>query len=297
MKVIATHSSPDLDGIFSIWVIKKFLPGWQDAKVEFVPAGDRINLESAKISPEDYTEPIETIGEDEVIHVDTGLGALDHHQTQSDKVSAASLTLDFVLSQTKIKDEKAEALRRMAKVIVDLDHFKEVFRPDAGADYHEFDLFGIIEGYAYEKPGDYQAHVDFIIQNLDAVLHNFENRIWAEKEISENGKEFNFSGMKALEIETLNDSVIKLAQRKGIDLVIRKDPKSGAARVKANPKTDIDLTPLHNELRKKDPQATWFLHVGRKMLLNGTNKNPKMKPTKLSLQEIVEEVKKIYGSR
>jgi hypothetical protein len=42
-----------------------------------------------------------------------------------------------------------------------------------------------------------------------------------------------------------------------------------------------------------DPQATWFLHVSKKMLLNGSPKNPKMKPTKLPLNDIIEVLKTI----
>ncbi len=295
MKIIVTHGSPDLDAITSVWLIKKFLPGWENAQVKFVPAGDRIDLSNEKISPEDYTAEIETIGEDEVIHVDTGLGPLDHHQTDSDKVCAASLTFDFVASQAKIKEEKLLALKRMVRVIVDNDHFKDVYRPDALADYHEFELEGILEGLKYKEPGKDDVYIDFITACLDAIIHNFENRIWAEKEIAESGQKYAIKAGKMLAIETLNDSVIKLAQMTGFALVIRKDPKNGNARIKASPKADIDLTAVYQKLRKLDPQATWFLHVNKKMLLNGTSKSTKMKPTKLSLSEIVEVIKKIYG--
>lgn len=295
MKVIVTHASPDLDAITSVWLIKRFLPGWEKASVKFVPAGDRLNLESAKISPEDYTDAIETIGEDEVIHVDTGLGALDHHQTQSDKVCAASLTLDFVLSQAKVKEEKTVSLKRMVKVIVDIDHFKNVYRLDATSDYHEFELEGILEGLKYQFPGKDDMYVDEVLKFLDTILHNFENRLWAEKEIEDKGLKFQTKYGKTLGIETLNDSVIKLAQLQGFSLVIRKDPNTGYVRIKASPRADIDLTAAYSQLKQIDPQATWFLHIGKRMLLNGTSKNPKMKPTKLKLSFIIDIIKNIYG--
>ena len=56
---------------------------------------------------------------------------------------------------------------------------------------------------------------------------------------------------------------------------------------------DIDLTLVYEKLKKMDPQATWFLHVGRKMLLNGTPKNPKMVPTKLSLTDIIKVLESV----
>jgi len=55
----------------------------------------------------------------------------------------------------------------------------------------------------------------------------------------------------------------------------------------------VDLTSTYEKLRKMDPVATWFLHVSKKMLLNGTPKNPKMKPTKLRLNDIIEVLKTI----
>jgi hypothetical protein len=63
-------------------------------------------------------------------------------------------------------------------------------------------------------------------------------------------------------------------------------------RIKASPKFEIDLTNTYEQLKKMDPDATWFLHVSKKMLLNGTPKNPKMKPTKLSLSAIISVLKK-----
>ena len=78
-------------------------------------------------------------------------------------------------------------------------------------------------------------------------------------------------------------------------MVIRKDPKKGYLRIKTLPRDDIDLTPLYNTLRVQEPEATWFLHASRHMVLNGSSKNPDMRPTKRTLQEIIEVVKKVCG--
>ena len=40
MKIIVTHMRPDLDAVGSVWAIKRFLPGWEEAIVRFVPAGE-----------------------------------------------------------------------------------------------------------------------------------------------------------------------------------------------------------------------------------------------------------------
>ncbi|OGH21538.1 MAG: hypothetical protein A2958_02300 [Candidatus Levybacteria bacterium RIFCSPLOWO2_01_FULL_38_13] len=330
MKYIVTHSSPDLDAITSVWLIKRFLQGWEDAVCQFVPAGERSG--NGKWQMANGKSPIEKIGDDEIIHVDTGLGPLDHHQTADTNVCAASLTLDFIKrtinnQQSTINKEKLEALKRMVKVVVDIDHFKEVFWKDPTADYHEFSLVGILDGLKVMKPDQDDYYLKFVMQCLDAILHQFENRIWAEQEIKDNGKVFNTRFGKGIGFETINDTVIKLSQKMGYVIAVRKDPRKGYVRVKAMPSqaqnsklvppakpsrrreaslwrsavatlgktqdSDIDLTLAYEKLKKMDPEATWFLHVGRKMLLNGSVKNPKMRPTKLSLSDIIKVLEKI----
>lgn len=310
MRIVVVHSSPDLDAITSVWLIKRFLPGWEDVVVKFVPAGENLN---GKI-PQSV---IEKIGDNEIIHADTGLGPLDHHQTADANVCAASLTFDFVRKthlekNQAISKEKLEALSRMVKVVVDVDHFKEVFWKDSTADYHEFSLLGIIDGLKIQKPDKDEYYVDFVIECLDGILHEFENRIWAEREIAEKGKKFKTRFGDGIGFETINDTVIKLSQKMGFVIVIRKDPRKGYVRIKAKPSQmengklpalseaegkmeneDIDLTLVYEKLKKIDPDATWFLHVGKKMLLNGSVKNPKMEPTRLSVNEIIKVLEKV----
>ncbi len=301
MKVVVTHISPDWDAITSVWLIKKYLPGWQQARVKFVPAGQR--LPESKFDPQSgISDPIEKIGEDEVIHVDTGLGPLDHHQTQDRNVSAASLTWDFVQevihkAGEHLTDIHMEAVSRVVRFVVDTDHFKEVFWADPAADYHEFTLLGLMEGLKQVKQNQDDYYVEFGTQCLEAMVAEFENRIWAEKEINEKGIKFDTRFGPGMGFETLNDTVLKLAQKMGYVLVIRKDPRKGYVRIKTLPDQDgkkgAELTLVYEQLKKIDPNATWFLHVSKKMLLNGTPKNPKMIPTKLSLNEIIKVVEKI----
>ncbi len=299
MKIVVTHSMPDLDAVTSVWLIKKFLQGWKEASLQFVPAGSRIGNLKSQIS--NLKSPIEKIGEDEVIHVDTGLGPLDHHQTSDTNVCGASLTWDYVRENGQMFDQdetsdrvqiREEAISRMINVVVDDDHFKDVFRPDPTADYYDFMLTDILDGLKLQKPNEDSLYVSFASDCLDAILHNFENKIWAEREIKENGREFESIFGKAIAFETINDDVIKLSQKMGYAVVIRKDPRKGYVRIKASPASKVDLTNIYEQLKKMDPEATWFLHVGKKMLLNGTPKNPKMKPTTLKLDEIIKVLKK-----
>src|SRR3990167_1898935 len=96
---------------------------------------------------------------------------------------------------------------------------------------------------------------------------------------------------KGLAAETINDEVVRIGQRMAYTLVVRKDPKKDYVRIKALPASRVDLTSCYNILKKKDPQATWFLHASKKMLLNGSIKNPESKPTRLTMREIVDVLK------
>jgi hypothetical protein len=242
------------------------------------------------------------LGEDEVIHVDTGLGPLDHHQIQDTTVSAASLTWDYVRHELKkggtgLTVQHEEAVSRLVKIVVETDHFKEVFWSEPDADYHEFSLLGVMEGLKFEKQNQDEFYLSFGIQCLNALVANFENRIWAEKEINEKGIKFETRFGPGIGFETLNDMVLKLSQKMGYVMVVRKDPRKGYVRIKTLPdhegKKGADLTNVYEQLKKIDPDATWFLHVSKKMLLNGTPKNPKMVPTKLALGDIIKVVEKI----
>jgi len=301
MKIIVTHTSPDWDAITSVWLIKTFLAGWQDAKVEFVQAGTKSSrLDNLEVSP---TDVIVRVGEVEIIHVDTGLMALDHHQTSSQEVCAATRTWDYIQqmfadAKNELKPEHKEAVSRIVGVVLQDDHFREVFWADPMADYHEFSLVGLLEGMKLTKPNQDEYYLTFGMECLNALVHTFEGRIWAEKEISENGISFPIKAGKAIAFETLNDNVIKLSQKMGYLLVVRKDPRKGYVRIKLRPSTNevdnLDLTPAYEKLHKIDPKATWFLHVSKKMLLNGTSKNPGMVATSLSLEQIIDVLKNLY---
>jgi hypothetical protein len=306
MKILVTHLSPDLDAITSVWIVKKFLPGWLDAKVEFVPAGQR--LERVKNNPDFESSPIIAIEKDEVMHVDTGMGPLDHHQTSDLSVCGASRAWDFVQERLvtlkqPLKEEKVDAVSRIVKLVVAYDHFQEVYRPEADADYHDFSLWAINEGLQYSKPGEDDYFMEFGRTCLDYLLAYYENKVWAEKELLE-GIPFETKFGKGLGLESINESVVKLAQKRGHVLVARKDPRRGHVSIKTIPlraeseeqrgKAGIDLTLAYEQLKKMDPDATWFLHVSKKMLLNGSVKNPNMKPTRLSLVDIIKVLERLY---
>lgn len=281
MKTIVTHLAPDVDAITSVWLLKRFLASWAEAEVKFVPAGQTFHNEIVDSSSE-------------VLHVDTGMGLLDHHQTDED-TCAAQRTLEFIQKQLN-KNMKSkfpdESLVRMIDVVNDIDHFREVYYPNPMADFYDFGLVAILDGWKLIYHDDSAKIMEISLPILDGIYKNFQNKVWAEKAIKEEGVEFKCKWGKGVGVETVNDEVIRIAQRIGFVMAVRKDPKKDYVRIKALPDSNIDLTACYNVFRKKDPEATWFLHASRKMILNGSIKNPETKPTKLTLREIIDVLKK-----
>lgn len=289
MKTIVTHFAPDVDAVCSVWLLMRFLPGWEKAEVAFVPAGSTLNHDIVDSDPD-------------ILHVDTGMGKLDHHQTDED-TCAAKRTLQFIsqAKKSKIKNKKSEgkydknfpdeALERLIDVVNDIDHFREVYFPNPAADFYDFGLVGIMDGWKLIYSDDYKKIVELSLFVVDGIYKKFQDKVWAENEIKENGIEFKSKWGKGLGIETINDETVRQAQKTGYIIAVRKDPKKDHIRIKALPESKVDLKMCYNTFKKKDPDATWFLHASHKMLLNGSIKNPESKPTKLTLREIIEVLK------
>lgn len=273
MKTIVTHIGPDLDAITSVWLIKTFFPNWEEAAVAFVPAGTTLNKEDPDSNPQ-------------ILHVDTGFGKFDHHQTD-EFICGATL----VYEEVKKYHGEDPALERLVKKVNADDHFQQVFYPNPDADYFEFDLSSLIGGWRLIHHDDNLKVLSLGMDALDAVYKNLQNKVWAEKELSERGREFLTPWGKAMGVETTNDDVIHLGQKKGFVLMIRKDAKKGYVRIKSLPVPEIDLTSVYTALKEKDTQATWFLHASKHMILNGSTKNPDMRPSLLTLDELIEIVK------
>lgn len=275
MKTLVTHVGPDLDAICSIWLFKTFASDFLEADMAFVPAGQTYRQQPVDSDPD-------------IVHVDTGFGKYDHHQT-NENTCASMLVYAYLCSFRK----PDQALERLVNVVNEIDHFREVYFPNPTSDIWNMSLIGAIDGWRLLFDQDPVKIVNLGMEALDGIYKTFQNRIWAEKEIKEKGIIFDTVWGQALGITTTNDEVVHLGQKMGYKILIRKDPNKGYLRVKALPDPQIDLSPIYERLINEDHNATWFLHVSHHMILNGSAKNPDMKPTKLTLNEVIEIFKKI----
>lgn len=277
MKLIVTHIRPDLDAATASWLIYTYLPGWSNAEFRYVAAGSTLD----NLPPDDNPN---------VIHVDTGMGKFDHHQFNAN-LSAAKVTYEYLLKENHIPEKDLEAVQRLVDFVTVIDNFGEIHFPNPTADLYQFLLHELIEGYKAQTVNDDEI-IKFAFSNIIAAVQILKNKIRAEEEIKK-GFVFHSKYGKSLAMETKNEEAVKVALKMGYKVVIRKDIDKGFARLKTPPEKEYDLTPVSEQIKKLDTEGTWFLHSKKNMLLNGSSKNPNTVPTKLTLTQLIEIVKKI----
>lgn len=272
MKTLITHISPDLDAITASWLVITYMSGWENASFAFVPSGKTFHDQPPDIDPN-------------IIHVDTGFGQFDHHQTD-EFTSASKKVLNHILSKESIEEKTAQALTRIIQFVNDIDHFQEVYYPEADADRYDFLLNVLIEAMKHRTRDDEKLMLTFF-PLLDSLVSYFKRKIDAEGDI-ELGYIFTSRFGKSLALETKNGESARLAQKKGFKLVVTRDPVKGNIRIKAIPSQKFDLTNAYDEITKIDKKGTWFLHPSKTMLLNGSSTNPTFVPSSLTLRKVIE---------
>ena len=275
-KIIVTHIFPDLDAIASVWLLQRFDEGLKIAKLEFVPAGQTYQNQAVDCDPT-------------VIHVDTGMGRFDHHQ-ENQRTCAAELVFNYLKSEKKVALKYQSALERLIEIVTQADQFEDFYWEKASNDRYEFFLQYLLDNL---KLSGKLNDTELVYQGmalLDAVLFGLRQKILTEEEIAK-GIKFESKWGKCLGVETQIIFDIKLAHKLGFNLVVRKEPETGFVSIKSQPKKELDLSELYEALKKADGQADWFFHSSKHIISNGSRHNQNMKPSHLSLNEIIEIIK------
>ncbi len=273
MKRIVIHINPDLDAVASVWLIKRFLPRWEKAEIGFCQAETTFDGKPVDSDPD-------------ILHLDVGLGKLDHHQTDC-FTSAVKLTLDFILEKRKgqeLSPLDLEALELMVETINEIDNARDLNWPEVKKERYDFYLHSILSGLRRMGKTDIEL-VEYGFLGLNAVFKNLKAGIKAKEEIKK-GIEFQTPWGKAIALETGNELFLWESEKAGYYLVVKKDPDDGDVRIYARYDSDVDLKNVYQKFKEMDKESDWFLHASGKLLLNGSRVK-KMKPTKLSLEQVI----------
>lgn len=279
-RIIVTHRYPDVDALMSVWLVKRFGgKRWEDAAVEFIAHGATYS----SVGPDE---------QENILHVDTGGGMLDHHDT-IERTCAAQKVYHWL-------NKEDEVLERMVAYAVAIDHFEDVDWNEPLSDLYDFGFAEMMAGaqLALDKTSVEQDQRDqevmaWALTALDGVYESLNGKIKAIEQIAEHGAEIETRFGKALAIQSFNDEILRVALKQGYVVVMRRDPLKKYVRIKAHPHSPIDLTYLYQKLIALDPEATWFLHSDKKQLLNGSTGNQDRVVTELEFQELVDLIASI----
>ncbi len=256
-STIVGHVYPDLDCLAAMWMLRRW-GGYADAALQFVPAGTTLHNHPADADPD-------------IIHVDTGNGRFDHHMTADTSLSAAELVRRTVAADDTV-------LERMVDVITLLDHA----RAEGGTAPNIVDL---IEGLNLLYVDQPEAVATAAFVTLDA-WHAREAKHARLEAAFDNRVEFDTPWGFAIAMESPDGGSSRLAFREGAVLYIYRDGK-GNVGVVARSRSAVDLSQVLRDLKRLDPDADWYLHPSKRLLVCGTPKAPPKKPSRLSLDELV----------
>lgn len=266
MAIIVSHLWPDLDSAASIWLLKRF-GGYERAELAFIPTGGTLNGMPVDSDPQ-------------VIHVDTGRGRFDHHQEEvhGHHVCSAKLVMEAVRPDDT-------ALAKVVDYIVEQDN--GLIEPWTEKDHWGWG--GIMRGLNLHDPDDPQRVIQAMLPIMDGWY------AWSQ-EVEELERQFD----KRVEFETRWGKAVAFAGdlgaargfsfRLGAVIFVRRTSQ-GWLGIEGRVRHNIDLTPLYKRLHELEPEADWFLHASKRILLCGSWKSPAVHPSRLSLAELIEIIK------
>ncbi len=263
--VIVGHLAPDLDCLVAIWILVRFGDA-AEAEFAFVPAGRTVDNLPVDSDPA-------------IIHVDTGGGRFDHHHVADASLCAAELVRRAVVPQD-------EALQRMVEQVISIDNAEAA----VGRQTVFFNITDLIAGYNALYPNRPHHVAQAMLPNLDAWYEHEQRTLRLERAFT---RRLEFKTRWGLGIAMASDDggSSRLAYGRGAVLYAYRD-RRGYMGIAAQRRSSVDLEPIYHDLQLVDGEADWYLHPSHRLLLCGTAKAPPRVPSALSLEELVDVLKR-----
>lgn len=273
-KALVTHVIPHLDDIAALWLLVRFEPSASKAPLKFIhTASDGVTLAAGEIG------------------VGIGRGKYDEHKGDK-KDSAVSL----VWKDLKRRGLTPKGLRGAALAgLVDF-----VRRGDLG-EYVGKEGPGIPLATALralaKRPGEDSESATLVgFRLLDAMLDLHEERSKIDAAIAR-GKKFTTKWGRGIgiSVEAVPGMVSGRIAELGYAIVVLRYPKQGFLHVRATPGTKVDLSKLAALVMKEEPEAKWYLHHSKKMLLQGDWIAPVSTRTRHGVDGMIRLLRKLYA--
>lgn len=267
---LVTHARPHLDDVAALWLLQRFHPDFADLPIEFIA-----------ISPNAASEIPET-----ALAVGIGRGRFDEHKGDIGEC-AASLVWKWLVEQPEVEltSLRKIALSRMVEWVrqEDLGQLNHV-------DWREWSIVTPIENYWSVASGDNHQVYELGAKILDGTVVYFEGLAQLDEDWKTH-VEFDTRWGKAIALTSSAAGVSQRVYGSGAVLVVQIDAQNGARQFRADAGKNVDLTEIYEKLRVLEPEASWFLHHSKQLLLCGSRSATTFTPSKLTIEQMIELVK------
>jgi len=262
MKTLVTHINPHLDDIVGIWLFKKYSPDFSDAEVEFISASRDADS-----------------GTEEKIFIGTGGGRFDEHK-EGLSTCAGSLVFDYLKEEGLIPELEIKALVKLIEWNLLVDTGK--------ASSSEFDEFSV-QAFIRTKDSSSETSLKSVELGREVLDRILEVRKRKEQSILDWEKRQEFESKFGKGYAVTSETVDReFCREQDGDLYLMVDPKYNSVQY-FSPEKDIEE--IYNKVKELDPEASWFLHQSHHMVICGSSSAPDSKPTKLSIEELIQTTK------
>lgn len=250
--ILATHQNPHLDDIAALWLLQRFHPRWKKAAWKFFPAN---------------TLRDNDLHDKKITFVGIGRGQFDEHKGDLADC-AASLVFKFLLKEKDVKFSAVDktALQELVAFVNAEDHAANLATPNM-----EFSLPAAILAMAGNKRPSKET-MRFGLEYLDAIFSWLKDKqvLLADWKKAKKIKTPWGTGM-AIETTISSRIVMRQAALEKLVLAVTVNPKNNFRTIRARPDSRVDLTAAYKIVKKLEPQAEWYLHHSKKMLLCGSD--------------------------
>jgi hypothetical protein len=258
--MIVTHANPDFDCMVATWLLKRFC-GMEDAEIKFIKFEESI--------PPKYRC---------AVFVDIAKGEYDHHH-RKDFVSSAILVLE------KFNLQNDPVLKQLADIARKIDHGLPDQRTKG-----LLNLVNIIAGLNKLYPDDPLKVMIITFDCLDAIYKQSSVSIHFEEEFQK-GVKFRTKWGLGIGIETHNREVRGYCHRKGYVVFVYVDPVTQYKGFAAPGGKGVDFSNVYEKVRALEPEAEWYLHFSKDLLICGSDKAANYKLSNLKLDELIKLVR------
>jgi len=272
-KAIVSHIRPHLDEVLAAWMLKKYLPELKDAALEFIPTG--------KDGGQNDLDP-------DKVYVGVGRGQFDEHKGNENDCAASLVFKHLLELKTAIDDLELRGLAKLVEWVKegDLGLLHKIPNRAFGAQS--------ILAYHRQRPsGSDQDTMEFGFGLCEDLLASQMDVARLEEDWSARTEFTSIYGPAVALVSSVRD-VDAYAYLHGFDLVVYISKERDYHNIRAYAGSGIDLTPLHMQLKQVEPDADWYFHHSKKMLICGGSLTAGARTSKLTLEWIIDTLTPNY---